>query len=248
MGGADVAGGRASKSVSVYAANAGDTRKSAVWVLDLTASVGSNGGDRASEWSAVQDRWATGQVLRRYPVIRPLSLRALPFYVLLVATPPADAGEIHGLIEKGRTRQGQDAGSPRSPNSRVRDEMQLTPLHTAVSASKRGDREIPSRTGRGRECGGLQPVHPAPLRRRPADHQAPRRTNANLEAGSPDGTPLQHAAGRLVDDALRTTRRKGWAITEVLIEVGAKYDILSAACLGDLDRVKAVVKADPKEA
>jgi cytohesin len=70
---------------------------------------------------------------------------------------------------------------------------------------------------------------------------------ANLEAKAEWGTPLVLAAYKCQNDA--PPGADNWRrITKVLLDAGARYDILSAVLLGDTDRVRAILKTDSKQA
>ncbi len=174
-----------------------------------------------------------------------LSLQALLLYGLLFAPPQASADEIHQLIEKGALDKVKLLLARNPELKQSRDQMRLTPLHTAVSA---GNVEIVKYLlEQGAEVNAqaynqFTPLHFAKdpkIIQLLADHKA------NLDARAAGGTALQSAAfDFLADD----DRKKGRAIAEALICAGAHYDILSAARLGDLDRVKTLVKGDSEEA
>jgi ankyrin repeat protein len=181
-------------------------------------------------------------------VIRHLSLHALPVSVLLFAAARADADEIHDLIEQGALDKVKLLIAKNPDLKRARDKMELTPLHTAASANKLEIVKFLLEQGVEVNAVAYNRFTPLHLTEDPRIIKLLVAHKANLEAVSAGGTPLQHAAHRLLGDDTSDYAKKGWAMAEVLIEVGAKYDILSAARLGDLDRVKGIVKADRTEA
>jgi ankyrin repeat protein len=181
-------------------------------------------------------------------MIQRLSLQALLLCGLLFAPPQASADEIHQLIEKGALDKVKVllTGNPELKQSR--DQMELTPLHTAVSA---GNVEIVKYLlEQGVEVSpkAYNQFTPLHFAEDPKIIKLLAAHKANLEARSAAGTPLQHAAQRLWDGDTSDYAKKGRAMAEALIAAGAHYDILSTARLGDLDRVKTLVKADPREA
>ncbi|MBL7037213.1 MAG: ankyrin repeat domain-containing protein [Pirellulaceae bacterium] len=59
-------------------------------------------------------------------------------------------------------------------------------------------------------------------------------------------TPLQRAAANLAEARDARTKRKWQAITELYLDAGAEYDILTAIHLDDIDRVKTVLRQSPE--
>jgi len=59
-------------------------------------------------------------------------------------------------------------------------------------------------------------------------------------------TPLQRAAANLAEARDARTKRRWQAITELYLDAGAEYDILTAIHLDDIDRVKTVLGQSPE--
>ena len=181
-------------------------------------------------------------------MIQRLPLYGVSFYVLLLTAPHVRADEIHDLIENGAIEKVKLLIAKNPELKQARDKMMLTPLHTAVSA---GNVEIVKyllEQGVDVNAEAYNRFTPLHFAEDPKIIELLVTHKANLEAESAAGTPLQMAAGRLWDGDTSDYAKKGRAMTKALLAAGAKYDILSAVYLGDLDRVKAIVKADPKEA
>ncbi len=122
------------------------------------------------------------------------------------------------------------------------DDMQRTPLHVAS------------------QCGSIEAVrwllsHGANVNARCYNEMTPLTLakdpevvkllvehKADLNARDVCGTALQEAArdfahlGQYPEYA--ANRDRAWAITKILLDAGAEYEIVSACCLGDLERVR----------
>lgn len=73
-----------------------------------------------------------------------------------------------------------------------------------------------------------------------------KKPDLSVTCGSQGQTPLQKAAANLVEARNASEKRKWQAITELYLDAGAEYDILTAIHLDDIDRVKTVLKQSPE--
>src|SRR5262249_544740 len=146
--------------------------------------------------------------------------------------PSGHAGEVHRLLEQGQLDAARAMLAADRGLKDTRDDMQQTPLRIAAH---RGHVEIVRLL---LEQGA--DVNPRAYNRLPCLHLADDppivrlviRHKADLEAVSVSGTALQTAASRCNHREHPVCQR--WlTVVKLLLAAGARYDILSAAYLGD---------------
>jgi ankyrin repeat protein len=150
-------------------------------------------------------------------------------------------GELHQLLKYGEIEKAKALLKQDPELKDSRDDMKRTPLHYAA---KLGQLEVAKlllelkADVNARAYNNFTPLH---LAQDPAMVQLLIANKADLEAKSAGWAPLQHATYNKSTENWRT-------IAKILIDAGAYYDIYSAVSLDDLNRVKALLKEDPKKA
>jgi ankyrin repeat protein len=174
------------------------------------------------------------------------SLRSLMILQAFISV--ARAGEIHRLLEDGQILKAKDliAANPGLINSR--GDMDQTPLHIAVARSERRMVRFLLATGASVNIKAYNEFTPLHVARDPEIVRLLIANKADIEAKDASGrAALENAASvcPFVRKGAELPERK---IVRILLDAGAYFDIRSAIHLGDIDRVRTLLKEGPAQA
>jgi ankyrin repeat protein len=166
---------------------------------------------------------------------------------LSLVTPVGRAGEIHDLLKARETEKAKALLAKHPEMKSTRDGMKQTPLHVAADYGQVEIVKLLLEQGAEVDARAYNEFTPLQLTESPEVVKLLIAHKADVDVKCLGTTALQRAADRLqrADEASAPNWR---AITKTLLDAGARYDLLSATYLGDLDRVKVVLKDDPRQA
>ncbi|WP_439624346.1 ankyrin repeat domain-containing protein [Gemmata sp.] len=155
------------------------------------------------------------------------------------------AGEIHDLLRKGELDKVKGLLARNAELKGARDDLEQTPLHVAAHYGHAEIVKLLLEQGADVNARAYNEFAPLHLTESPEVVKLLIAHKADVDAEAGGETALQRAAGRL-QRADKATAPKWAEIVKSLRGAGARYDILSATYLNDLDRVRAVIRDDPQ--